>query len=90
MDGDAFRTPAWLLVGLTQSIPGMLELADGHFAFTTEEKRVFDVPLPQVSEALSLGLRPSATDSLSFARTMPVTSLGDSRPERTAVDQPRS
>lgn len=50
MNGDALRTPAWLLVGITRSVPGILELADGHFAFTTDEKRVFDVPLPQVSE----------------------------------------
>lgn len=50
MEGAALRTPAWLLVGLTQSVPGLLELADGQFAFTTAEERLFDVPLSQVSE----------------------------------------
>jgi len=43
-------TPAWLLVGMTRSVPGVLELADGHLAYTTEEGRVFDVPLAEVSD----------------------------------------
>ncbi len=49
MIDDALCTPAWLLVGITGSVPGVLELADGHLAFTTEEERVFDVPLSKVS-----------------------------------------
>ena len=49
MADDALRTPAWLLVGVTRSTPGVLELADGHLAFTTGEGRVFNVPLPEVS-----------------------------------------
>ena len=48
MTDDALCTPAWLLVGMTRSVPGVLEWADGHFAFTTEEGRVFDVPLSEV------------------------------------------
>lgn len=50
MTGEALCTPVWLLVGITRSVPGVLELADGHFAFTTEEGRVFDVPISAVSE----------------------------------------
>ncbi len=49
MTDDVLCTPAWLLVGMTRSVPGILELADGHLAFTTEEGRVFDVPLSEVS-----------------------------------------
>jgi hypothetical protein len=29
MASDILCTPAWLLVGLTRSVPGVLELADG-------------------------------------------------------------
>jgi hypothetical protein len=50
MSGEVLRTPAWLLVGLTRSKPGVLELADGRFAFTTEEGTVFEVSLSEVSE----------------------------------------
>ena len=50
MAGDALCTAAWLLVGITDSVPGVLELANGHLAFTTEEGRVFDVPVPEVNE----------------------------------------
>lgn len=49
MADDALRTPAWLLVGITGSTPGVLELAGGHLAFTTEGGRVFDVPLRELS-----------------------------------------
>lgn len=49
MTNDALCTPAWLLVGITGSTPGVLELADGRLAFTTEEGRIFDVPLAEVS-----------------------------------------
>ena len=43
------RTPVWLLVGMTGSRPGILELVDGRIAFTGEEGRVFEAPLAQTS-----------------------------------------
>lgn len=49
MNDDALCTPAWLLVGMTGSVPGILELADGRLGFTTEEGRAFDVPLSEVN-----------------------------------------
>lgn len=48
-DDNALCTQAWLLTGLTRSIPGILESANGRFALTTEEGRVFDVPLSEVT-----------------------------------------
>ena len=33
------RTAVWLLVGMTGSRPGLLELSDGVIAFTAEEGR---------------------------------------------------
>ena len=50
MSDDALRSPAWLLVGMTRSVPGLLELADGRLAFTIEEGPVFDAPLSGVSD----------------------------------------
>ena len=50
MTDGALCTAAWLLVGATGSVPGILGLANGHLAFTTEEGRVFDVPLSEVSD----------------------------------------
>ena len=44
----ALRTPAWLLIGLTRSEPGVLELADGVLAFTTEGGRLFAASLSEV------------------------------------------
>jgi hypothetical protein len=50
MPTDAtLRTPVWLLVGMTGSQPGILELADGVIAFTGEEGRVFEAPLAETS-----------------------------------------
>ena len=49
-DEDVFSTSAWLLVGITGSVPGVLESANGRLAFTTGERRLFDVPLPAVSD----------------------------------------
>lgn len=49
MPDDAFRTPAWLLIGLTRSVPGVLEFADGRLAYSIEAGRVFDVPLSEVT-----------------------------------------
>lgn len=48
-DDDTFSTSAWLLVGITGTVPGVLELTDGRLSFTTRERRLFDVPLPEVS-----------------------------------------
>jgi hypothetical protein len=50
MSTDAFRTPAWLLTGLTQSSPGVLEFADSRLAYTGEEGRIFDAPLSEVTD----------------------------------------
>ena len=44
------RTPCWLLLGMTGSKPGVLELADGRLGFTTEEGRVFEAPLADVTD----------------------------------------
>lgn len=49
-DDDVLYTRAWLLIGLTRSIPGILESADGRFASTTDEGRVFDVLLAEVTD----------------------------------------
>jgi hypothetical protein len=45
----SLRTPAWLLVGLFGNRPGVLALADGRLTFDTEEGRVFDAPLAEVT-----------------------------------------
>lgn len=44
------RTPVWLLVGMTRSRPGLLELSDGVIAFTAEEGRVFETRLSEASD----------------------------------------
>ena len=49
MNKDAFRTPAWLLIGVTRSMPGVLEYADGRLAYSNEDGRVFEVSLPEVT-----------------------------------------
>src|SRR5262245_33000969 len=45
--GD-LRSPAWLLVGLTGNVPGVLDLSRGRLSFTTEEGQTFDVPIGEV------------------------------------------
>lgn len=50
MTDNALYTQAWLLIGITRSTPGVLESADGRLLYTTEEKRVFDVPLAEVTD----------------------------------------
>ena len=50
MADDAFCTQAWLLVGLTRSVPGVLEFAGGRFAFTTDAGRVFAAPASEVRD----------------------------------------
>jgi hypothetical protein len=46
---ESLRTPAWLLVGLFGNRPGVLALADGWLTFITEDGRVFDAPLVEVT-----------------------------------------
>lgn len=48
MSDEALCTPAWLLLGTTDSVAGVLELADDHLAFTILDGRVFDVALNEV------------------------------------------
>jgi hypothetical protein len=50
MANETLCTPAWLLVGLTRSVPGVLELVDDDLAFTTDDGRLFDVPLAEVRD----------------------------------------
>lgn len=47
---NTLATPAWLLVGITGSVGGLLEMAGGRLAFTTDEEQVFNEPLQSVSE----------------------------------------
>jgi hypothetical protein len=51
MSQKVLHTPAWLLLGLTGSEEGTLELANGRFTFTSiDGQRVFDVALAEVRE----------------------------------------
>jgi hypothetical protein len=52
MSNTDLRTPAWQLIGLTQSIPGVLELADDRLAFTTEDGPVFNVRKASVAKVV--------------------------------------
>jgi hypothetical protein len=45
-------TPTWLLTGMSGNVPGLLELVDGRLSFTTEEGRVFDTAVSEVSEVI--------------------------------------
>lgn len=49
MADEELRTPVWMLSGLTGSVPGLLEMVDGKVGFTTEEQRVFESPLTDIS-----------------------------------------
>ena len=49
-DDTALRTPAWIMHGITGSEPAVLELARGRLALTTEEGRVFEATLADVSD----------------------------------------
>lgn len=49
MADEELRTPVWMLSGLTGSVPGLLEMVDGKVGFTTEEQRVFESPLAEIS-----------------------------------------
>ncbi len=44
------RSAVWLLVGMTGSRPGVLELSDGVIAFTAEEGRVFETKLSEATD----------------------------------------
>ncbi len=50
MAEPSLRTPAWQLLGLFGNRPGMLELAKGRLAFTTDEGRVFEASLAEVTD----------------------------------------
>ena len=52
MVDDAICTPAWLLVGLTRSIPGVLQLLEGRLIFTIDEDNVFDAPVSEVTDVV--------------------------------------
>lgn len=49
MPDQQLRTAVWLLIGMSGSTPGMLELSGGQIAFTTEEGRAFQAPLADIS-----------------------------------------
>lgn len=44
-----YSTPAWLLDGMIESIPGTLELRNRRLSFTAGGRIVFDAPLETVS-----------------------------------------
>lgn len=44
------RTPAWLLVGLTHSVPGELNASRGRLWFQAENGTSFDAPLVTVRD----------------------------------------
>lgn len=44
------RSEVWLLVGMTGSRPGLLELSGGVLAFTAEEGRVFEAKRADVTD----------------------------------------
>jgi hypothetical protein len=51
MATDEVETEAWLLRGITGSIPGILSLANGRFTFVTGDgQAVFDAPVSDVAD----------------------------------------
>jgi hypothetical protein len=48
MTANTLCTQAWLLVGITRNLPGILELNNGQLVFTSDEGCIFDVPLSAV------------------------------------------
>lgn len=48
-DPEEFTSDAWLLEGITVSIPGSLALQNGRLRFATLEEVVFDVPLSEIT-----------------------------------------
>lgn len=49
---SSLRSPAWRLIGLTRSEPGVLAHEAGRLSYQTENGVVFDVPLSEVSEVV--------------------------------------
>lgn len=49
-DEDAISTSAWLLVGITGSVQGVLGSANGRLSFSTGERCLFDVLLSEVRD----------------------------------------
>lgn len=51
MTNEDILTQAWLLVGVTRDLPGVLQMAGGRFTFTSHDDQViFDAPLSGVSD----------------------------------------
>jgi len=50
MSAEQYASDAWLLVGLTRSVPGWLEMKNGRLRFVTPDHVVFDVPRAEVSD----------------------------------------
>jgi len=42
-------TPAWLMIGMTGSAPGVLEMAGGRIGYTQEEGRLFEAELSEIT-----------------------------------------
>ncbi|GAB5536570.1 MAG: hypothetical protein Rubg2KO_28190 [Rubricoccaceae bacterium] len=49
---STFQTPAWRLIGLTRSEPGVLSHSDGRLSYRTDTGVLFDVPLSSVSQVV--------------------------------------
>jgi hypothetical protein len=49
MESRTYASDAWLLQGMTVSVPGWLDLRDGRLSFVTPDSVVFDVALSDVS-----------------------------------------
>ncbi len=52
MTGDWLCTPAWLLVGITESVPAVLELVEQRLTLTSVEGQVFSVPLAAIERVI--------------------------------------
>lgn len=50
MADEVLCTPAWLLVGMTRNVPGVLALVDGRVSFHTEDEVIFDAPLAELRD----------------------------------------
>ncbi len=51
MESTTFDTPAWLMIGLTKSVAGHLELAGGQLSLNlVTDECAFDSPLSDVNE----------------------------------------
>ncbi len=48
MSPEALTSPAWLLIGLTRSTPGVLSMLDGKLSFTTENGQLFNAALAEL------------------------------------------